>query len=139
MILIHGVDVKMCKLKKTWKGIIWASCRSPFPETGDLNFIQITSKLRKTYAWKLNMMYKNDFYDKKYKKSSYVVSNYLVTVFQKVLNFCCFFWSGDQHRVTLVRSFHREITQALDRWTLISPCLPQGYVFSGLVTMQSSR
>ena len=74
---MHGVDVKMCKLKKTWKGIIWASFRSPFPETGDLNFIQITSKLRKTYAWKLNMMYKNDFYDKKYKsclKSSQIIS-----------------------------------------------------------------
>ena len=26
-------------------------------------------------------------------------------------------------------------TQALDRWTLIPPCLPRWYVFSGLVTM----
>ena len=26
-------------------------------------------------------------------------------------------------------------SQALDRWTLISPCLPRWYVFSGLVTM----
>ena len=26
-------------------------------------------------------------------------------------------------------------TQAFDRWTLIFPCLPRGYVFSGLVTM----
>ena len=29
--------------------------------------------------------------------------------------------------------------QALDRWTLISPCLPRGYVFSGLVTITGTR
>ena len=28
-----------------------------------------------------------------------------------------------------------EKAQAFDRSTLISPCFPQGYVFSGLVTM----
>ena len=26
-------------------------------------------------------------------------------------------------------------SQAFDRWSLLSPCLPRGYVFSGLVTM----
>jgi hypothetical protein len=31
--------------------------------------------------------------------------------------------------------FQSSTAQALDRWTLISSCLPRGYVFSGLVTM----
>jgi hypothetical protein len=29
--------------------------------------------------------------------------------------------------------------RALDRWTLISPCLPRWYIFSGLVTMYHYR
>jgi hypothetical protein len=31
--------------------------------------------------------------------------------------------------------FQSSTAQSLDRWTLISSCLPRGYVFSGLVTM----
>ena len=45
-------------------------------------------------------------------------------------------WSWSVDGLTTTWAFIERCTpQAFDRWTLISPCLPRGYVFSGIVTM----
>ena len=56
-------------------------------------------------------------------------------VFRKLINFENVIMSLLLNVCILAAHFqlnHHFKSQAFDRWTLISPCLPRGYVFSGL-------